>query len=205
MPPLNEWKPDVLLNAIALLGAVLAFVVSLLQYRRSQQWKRAEWVAQEMKAYFGDPTVQAAFLMMDWGSRRIPLYPDRENESDRHIRLTNEGVAAALMLHDARDEEFSDLEADIRNAFDKTLDGLERFHSYVDTGLVELRDLRPYLSYWAVQLCRSDPPRAEAHRLTRLTAYMQRYGYDGALTLLQKIRASEPRLTPLSLPSHTHG
>ena len=152
-----------------------------------------------------DPIVQATFLMMDWGSRRIPLYPDRENESDRYVRLTNESVAAALELHDTRDKGFSDEEADIRNAFDRMLDGLERFHSYVDTGLVELRDVRPYLSYWAVQLCRSEPPREEAHRLTRLTAYMQRYGYDGALTLLRKVRASEQGITPLSLPSHTRG
>ena len=200
MLTLDDWTPDVLLKAVALVCALLTFIVGLLQYRRSQQWKRAEWVAQEMKAYFGDPIVQATFLMMDWGSRRIPLYPDQVNEVDRYVRLTNESVAAALELHDGRSEGFSDLEADIRNAFDRTLDGMERFFYYVETGLVELSDLAPYLRYWAVQLCRSEPPRAEAHRLTRLTAYMRRYGYDGALTLLKNIRASEQVVTPPSPP-----
>ena len=76
-------------------------------------------------------------------------------------------------------------------AFDKVLDGFERFNSYVDTGLVELNDLRPYLKYWAIQLCRPRAPRPEEHRLTRLTAYMKRYGYEGGHDLLERIAAAE--------------
>lgn len=191
MPPLSDWKPDDLLKAVALIGAAFAFVAGLAQYRRAQQWKRAEWVAQEMKSLFGDPIVQATTLMIDWGSRRIPLYPDRKEESDRYLSLTNEKVADALMNHDDRPQGFSQEEADIRAAFDKLLDGFERFHSYVDTGLVELRDLRPYLKYWAVQLCSPRAERPSEHRLKRLTAYMHRYGYDGAYDLLWKIADAE--------------
>jgi hypothetical protein len=191
MPSLSEWKPDDLLKAIVFLGAAIAFFVGLAQYRRAQHWKRVEWVAQEMKALFGDPLVQAAFLMFEWGSRRIPLYPDRKEGADRYVLLTNETVAGALMLHEDRSGGFSDLEADIRAAFDRALDGLELFHSYVDTGLVKLSDLRPYLKYWAATLCCPRTPRASEHRLARLTAYMKRYGYDGALDLLERIAAAE--------------
>jgi hypothetical protein len=188
MLSLIEWKPDDLLKALVLLGAVLAFIVGLVQYRRAQHWKRVEWVAQEMKGLFGDPVVQAALQMFEWGSRRIPLYPDRKEESERYVRLKNEIVADALLPHEDRADGFSDQEMDIRAAFDRLLDGLERFHSYVVTGLVELRDLQPYLKYWAVSLCR---PRAAEHRVARLKAYMQRYGYDGALDLLERIAAAQ--------------
>jgi hypothetical protein len=191
MLALSEWKPDDLVKALAFFGAALAFIVGLVQYRRAQQWKRAEWVAQEMKGLFGDPLVQAALLMIDWGSRRIPLYPDRKEESERYVPLTNEAVAKALMIHDDRPDGFSDLEANIRAAFDKALDGFERFHAYVDTGLVELSDLRPYLKYWAIQLCRPRTPRPNEHRLARLAAYMDRYGYEGAHDLLKRIAAAE--------------
>jgi hypothetical protein len=191
MRPLSQWTPDDLLKAIALLGAALAFIVGLVQYRRAQHWKRAEWVAQEMKGLFGDPVVQAAFLMIDWGSRRILLYPERE-KGDRYVELTNEIVASALMDHDQRPDGFSPLEADIRAAFDKALDGLERFHSYVDTGLVELSDLRPYLKYWAVTFYRPRAERPADHRITRLTSYMTRYGYEGAAVLLKRIAEAEP-------------
>ncbi len=201
----SEWKPDDLVKAIALFGATLAFIVGLVQYRRAQQWKRAEWVAQEMKSLFGQPLVQAALLMIEWSTRRILLYPDRKEESDRQVSLTNEVVAKALMLHEDRPDGFSELEGDIRAAFDKALDGLERFHSYVATGLVKLSDLRPYLKYWAVLLCRPRAPRPTEHRLARLTAYMDRYGYEGAHDLLKRIAATQPSPvgpTPSGPPSN---
>jgi hypothetical protein len=86
----DHWKPEDLLKAIALVGAAIAFAIGLVQYRRAQQWKRAEWVAQEMKQLFSDPIVQAALMMIDWGSRQILLYPDRENIEERFVPLTNE-------------------------------------------------------------------------------------------------------------------
>jgi hypothetical protein len=189
---MGDWKAGDVLNVLVLLGAAVAFAVGLMQYRRAQHWKRVEWVAQEMKSLFGDPVVQAALLMFDWGSRRIPLYPDRQAESERYVRLTNEAVADALLLNEDRPNGFSDLEADIRAAFDRALDGFERFNSYVETGLVKLDDLRPYLKYWAVNLCRPRTPRPKEHRLVRLKAYVQRYGYEGALALLERIAADEP-------------
>lgn len=191
MLALTDWISGNVLNLTALFGAAAAFVVGLIQYRRAQHWKRVEWVAQEMKAHFDDPVVRAAMLMMDWGTRRIPLHPDRQDENQRHVRLTNEIVAKALMHHDARPDGFNDQEADIREAFDRALDGLERFHSYLVTGLVELDDLRPYLKYWAVTLLRPRNPRPEDHRLARLLAYMRSYGFDGALDLLERVAAAE--------------
>lgn len=192
MPLLAEWKPDDVVKLVAVVSAVLAFLVGLAQYRRAQQWKRAEWVASEMKSLFGDPLVQAALRMIDWASQRTLLYPDRKEEGDRHVLTTNEGVARALMDHEDRPDGFSQLEVDIRAAFDRLLDGLERFHSYVDTGLVTLRDLRPYLKYWAVKLCRPRSPRPEEHRAARLLVYMNLYGYEGARELLARIAAAEP-------------
>src|SRR5262245_24370381 len=102
MPLLAVWTSDDVVKAIALLGAALAFIVGWMQYRRAQHWKRVEWVAQEMKSFLGDPLVQAALMMMEWGSRRIPLYSERQEEKDRYVLLTNEAVANALVVHDDR-------------------------------------------------------------------------------------------------------
>lgn len=192
MLALTDWKPTDLLQVLTLIGAGFALIVGLLQYRRAQQWKRAEWVATEMKELFGDPQVQAALRLLDWAAQRVLLYPDRTEESDRYVLLTNEAVAKALMHHDDRPDGFSQLEADIRVAVDRALDGFERFHSYVDTGLVELSDLRPYLKYWALKLFRAKTPRPADHRIARLLAYMESYGYDGAIDLLRRIAAAEP-------------
>lgn len=184
----GEWNPEHTLTAVALAGAFGAFVTGLLQYRKAQRWKRAEWVAQEMKQLFGDPVVQAVLLMIDWGKRQIPLYPHREDDSARSVLLGDDDIARALMLHDDRPEGFTDLEADIRGAFDRLLDGWERFQSYVEAGLVTDSDLTPYLRYWAEQICREALPGSE-DRLIQLRRYMDRYGFGGAHKLLTRIAA----------------
>lgn len=182
------WKPDDFLKAVALGGAAMAFGIGLWQYRRAQQWKRAEWIAQEMKQLLEDPIVQAVFLMIDWGSRRVPLYPTRANETERNVFLRDADVARALMLHDDRPDGFSELETDIRFAFDRLLDGLERFDSYVATGLVTDSDLAAHLGYWAREICSASNTQTE-ERLVRLRQYMESYGFAGALGLLRRIAA----------------
>ena len=186
MPPADSWGPDQILKALALIGAAVAFIAGLLQYRRAQQWKRAEWVAQEMKALFSNPLNQAVVLMIDWGSRSIPLYPDREDAAQRFVWVTDDDVAKALMAHEDRPQGFSALEADIRAAFDRWLDELERFNAYEQTGLVARDDLKPYLKYWADKICRASTPGPE-DRLIQLRAYMHRYGFTGAHSLLRRL------------------
>ena len=185
------WTLDDFLKVIALVGGVITFAIGLAQYRRTQQWKRAEWVAQEMKQLFADPIVQAALLMIDWESRSILLYPDRVAQEGRYVFVTNEIVAGALVSHKSRegDSGFTMLEADIRSAFDRLLDGLERFNSYVVTGLVEIADLEPYLMYWARKVMRDWSPDPMKQRIERLRSYMDAYGFDGAHALLKQIAA----------------
>jgi len=189
MPSPCSWEPGDVLKALALIGAAIAFGIGLLQYRRAQQWKRAEWIAQEMKQLVGDPIVQAVLLMIDWGSRRIPLYPDRDNEAERYVLLNDDQIAHALMSHEDRPEGFTELEADIRAAFDRLLDGLERFNSYVTTGLVTEADLAAYLGYWAREICVEAKPGTE-DRLVQLRLYMEKYGFTGAHSLLKRIAAA---------------
>jgi hypothetical protein len=186
----KNWSPDDFLKAVALIGAIVAFIVGLLQYRKAQQWKRAEWVAQEMKQLFNDPIVQSVLLMIDWGARRIMLYPEAKTESEKYVWLTDEDISRALMPHEERPEGFTDQEAIIRAAFDRFLDGLERFHSYVQTGLVSVSDVYPYLKYWADNICTEPLQDGTEDRLIQLKIYMEKYGFRGAYSLLQRIAAA---------------
>ncbi len=179
---LNSWKADDLLKAMALLGAVLAFIVGLVQYRKSQRWKRAEWVAQEMKTLFADPSVQAALSLIDWSSIEIrKIFPSRGKEAGRSEILCNKEINEALRPHWERGG-FTPLEGDIRAAFDHLFDGIERFESYYATGLVRKSDLRPYLRYWGRKIC--DKEATEGDRAHHLRAYMKAYEFTGAVRLL---------------------
>ena len=59
----------------AMSGGLIAFLAGLTQYRRAQRWKRAEFVAGEMKEFKADPWVRNALLLLDWNERAIDLFP----------------------------------------------------------------------------------------------------------------------------------
>ena len=55
------------------LAASLLFVIAVSTYYRTERWKRAEFLAHEMKEFFAISRVQKAMLLIDWGERRINL------------------------------------------------------------------------------------------------------------------------------------
>jgi hypothetical protein len=168
----------------------------LLQYRRAQRWKRAEWVAQEMKSLFADPLVQAALLLIDWHEFDVRrLFPGKGYEKDRDPLLRKDEIQNALrtqndvaegLPHEKRGLLcFGPLEAEIRAAFDRLFDGIERFDAYYTTALVKESDLRPYLGYWARKIC--DEAAKEGSRAYQLRVYMNAYEFKGALRLLARL------------------
>lgn len=185
--------PEEQLKGIALVGAAVAFIVGLLQYRRTQRWKRAEWVAAEMDAFFGDPKNQAALKMIDWGARRVELYPDRESREERFVIVTDNRLAKALEDHEQRPDGFSEDEATIRDIFDHFLDRLERIHSFVEAGLVRIADVAPYLRYWAVDIMGAEEGDPQVERLVQLRHYIHHYRYTGVEALLRRLAPGRRR------------
>jgi hypothetical protein len=169
------------LKAAALVGAAIAFVIGLLQYRKAQRWKRVEWTAKEMDAFFADNKVAMALKMIDWGTRRIELYPNRTNEAERFVLLRDENVANALRNHGI--QEFSEDEAAIRDVFDHFLDRLERIHSFVEAGLLSHKDVKPYLYYWAVHVIAAKAGYTKVERIVQLRRFIGTYGYVGVQKL----------------------
>lgn len=169
------------LRAAALVGAATAFVIGLLQYRKAQRWKRVEWIAKEMDAFFADNKVALALKMIDWGSRRIELHPNRTNEAERFVAIRDDDLARALRHHGI--QEFSEDEAAIRDVFDHFLDRLERIQSFLEAGLLSHHDVKPYLHYWAVHVIAAKPGYTKVARIVQLRRFITTYGYVGVQKL----------------------
>jgi hypothetical protein len=194
LPPPDQLK------AVALVGVSIAFVVGLFQYRKSQRWKRAEWVAQEMQAFFSDPAVNSALRLLDWSTRRVDLFPDRQDPAQRFVVVRDDDLAKALARHSDRPEGFTDVEAALRDLFDHFLDRLERINSFVEARLVSLRDVRPYLDYWAEHVVCAGVGRPKVARLVQLQRYIRYYGYSGVEALFTQLsgRAFPPESDTLA-------
>ena len=176
---------DVILKGLALVGTVVAFVAGLVQYSGAQRWKRSEWVAQEMRQFFGDEVVRRALLMIDWGERDITFPAETAEASPQRVRVTDAMVAGALKHHSDRPEGFKPHETAIRDTFDRFLDGLERFASFRAAKLVTADDIRPYLAYWIHHVRSAQGAADEAHRLVQLRSYIEQYGFRGVQRLFE--------------------
>ena len=111
-------------------GSFVVFCIAVSTYYRTERWKRAKFLAHEMKEFFATVGVQRALLLIDWGERRIRLLenvPDDQavipvNRAMQvrglrpHVLVTgNESDADSMVVNDASDSDrFSQPEAAIR-------------------------------------------------------------------------------------------
>jgi hypothetical protein len=178
--------PDGQVKFLGLLGATFAFAIGLFQYRKAQRWKRSEWVAKEMKDFFGDPAVKTALQLLDWGSRKVQLFPDKVEPEQRFVRVSDEDLRKALMYHSDHGN-FSETEAALRDLFDHFLDRLERINSFVDAHLLSSDDVRPYLDYWADHVIAAGDGGTYVDRLVQLRRYIRSYRFTGVEALFRKL------------------
>ena len=174
-----------------IVAALVAFMAGLVQYRRAQRWKRAEFVAKEVKDFKSDPAVHNALLILDWNEHYVELFPTHEDRSKRSVLVNDELLGRALAplpdkaaarLH----EEFKAEEIAIRAAFDQLFDALERFEYFIQAGLVSRKEFDPYLVYWVEILGDRRGKRKPPAVLANLWAYIDSYYYTGVQKLMRR-------------------
>lgn len=173
---------------LAAVGAVIAWRTFL----RSEKWKQAEFLAREMKDFFGTEKVQTALLMVDWGLRRIKLLENSANDGG-HVKVDRRLQVLALRPHtllaQGSDEEgkgrFTREQAAIRDCYDALLDGLERFGNYLKTKLVQVDDLKPYIGYWIDDIEGPAENLPDAAWSAALLTYIEFYRFGGVQYLFE--------------------
>lgn len=160
------------------IGAGIAFMIGLQQYRRSQVWKRLEFVSAQMKIFFDDRAVRVTMHMLDWRKKTFPLYKFRNEDDEQEVTVEYKDVATALGVDPATryDKKLSA----IREAFERFLEYLARFEGFLDAGAVEPADLNPGLDYWVKLLSGHDThsPEVTQNVLPSLWRFIDYYGYQ---------------------------
>ena len=162
---------------LKILGAAAAFWIGLSQYRRSEAWKRLEFVAAEMKTFYDDAAVKLAMGMLDWRKKEIALYKYRgENDFAREV-VDYAIVASALSTEP--EKKYDKVHSAVREIFERFLEFLARFEGFLATGVVEQTDLNPYLDYWIKLIAGRDShsPEVTAQVLPQLWKFIDYYGY----------------------------
>lgn len=196
---------QMIVSLVGFCGAIIAFYFAYLQYKRSEQWKRTEFIASEFKDFETDPVVQNALLMIDWGTRRINLFLRPDLQSADYVEITRDIQWRALLphpvkrkyseyqaadsSHESKNREghsrFTSIEAKIRDTYDVFLTGLDRFANYIKSGLITAEELEPFVSYWVDAMTKNEHPTEDAAWRCTLLTYINFYGYTGVKYLFE--------------------
>jgi hypothetical protein len=165
------------IEILKLLGAVAAFWIGLNQYRKSEVWKRLEFVAAEMKAFYDDAAVKLAMGMLDWHKKEVALFKHR-GEND-FARVVVDYVIVASTLGIDPEMKYDKVHSAVREIFERFLEFLARFEGFLATGVVNLDDLKHYLDYWIKLISGQDvhSPEVTKQVLPGLWKFIDYYGY----------------------------
>ena len=182
--------------------SAIGLVVVVFTYRRYEAWKRAEFLAREMKDFFGLARVQKALVLIDWGERHFDLL-EGNPPGGASVTVTRAMQVRGLLPHilvtkdesdpemtvsdgDSARSRFERPEVAIRDCYDAFLDGLERFASYARTGLISVSSLRPYIGYWIEEIASPTSNAEDAAWNAALLTYINFYRFEGVLWLFDE-------------------
>ena len=177
---------------VDVLGFVVAaggFGFGVYQYREGRLETRRKFAAESVRAFKENICVQAAGRMLDWGHRKGISVPVPGTDKQHPIELFDHVVlAAALLTHEQKQDEFSGDEAAIRDVFDVFIDELEMMAHQEAVKAIALEDVAPYLRYVA-QLVRGERGQVDKKVSANLTNYMNHYWGGHVLEFLDRCRS----------------
>ena len=155
--------------------SILLFIKGIYEYTKAQKWKKAEFVSKEIKEFYNDFDIKRALILLDWNTNELDLRP---NEIDGIVKFyfTDELILSSLQTH-RESSGFSGEEVVIKSVFDSLFDRLVMFNSYIETGLIKVKDIKPYLIYWIQILADTENDRKPEQVRTQIWKYIDEYGY----------------------------
>ncbi len=179
---LNSFTFDNIIKFLTLAVGVVGLFKVLLEYTKAQKWKKAEFLAKEVKEFFADANIQRALLMLDWNIIDIPLF-ENEIENKKSFLFKDEMLINSLKHHD--ETYFTDEESIIRQTFDDFLFKLGMFQNYIDSKLISKKDVEPYLSYWINLIGDLSRKRKDEQCFKQLWKFTNYYEYKPIIKLLK--------------------
>ena len=168
---------------------LLVFIKAIAEYQSAQKWKKAEFLAQEIKAFRQDIDARRAMLILDWEKIKI-LTTDSETLQQREIDCTDDLLFIALSPNG---REFTPDQQVVRTLFDQFLDRLGLFERYKESELVTIKELKPYLQYWITAMCNANSGPGRARVIRQLWRFIDSYDYASVRNLCEAFGAAIPQ------------
>lgn len=170
----------------ALVISLAVFIKGIYEYTKAQRWKKAEFVSKEIKEFFNDFEIKRALVLLDWNSNDLELKPS-EMAGRSKIHFTDNLIESALHTH-KQVPTFTDEEVIIKAIFDTFFERLTMFYNYIETKLIEAKDIKPYLIYWINILADDNNDRKPQNVRKQIWIYIEEYGYSRIRSFCDRLR-----------------
>ena len=179
---IESWTFDDIAKLLTLIFGGLGLVKALFEYTKAQKWKKAEFLAKEVKDFYADKSVQRALLMLDWNIIPIPLFDSEvKSNNEKTFNFDDDIFENALKHHN--ETTFSDNETIVRKTMDEFLVKFSMFQNYIDSRLIKTSDLKPYFDYWIHLIGNSKLDRKSKGKFQQLWKFINYYEYNQIIKL----------------------
>jgi hypothetical protein len=182
-----DWiRADNLKEAVAFTTAAAAGIFALWRWRVDQNWRRIQYARTLIKEFFEDASVTKACEVLDTVDEKI-IFEDESDPKERRVIMITDAFLIGAFSTLCQKPKNTDDEQHVRHVFDKFFDGISMLQSHIDTGLIKLKDVTPYLEYWVIEMCGFGKIHDDvvAHQIRR---YLECFGYKQVLTLVSNMR-----------------
>jgi hypothetical protein len=151
---------------------------ALYKYVEDQKWKQQQFATALFRNFAEKSSTRTAMMMLDW-TRRVELFPEKSGD-ERLERVRAEDIIDALRVEDRT--HFSPKEVRIRDIFDQFLGDLAEFNHHIESGLIKIAQISPYLQYWA-KLMTGHGHRKRADLWSSVNRFIDCYDYKAVKDL----------------------
>jgi len=130
------------IELLKLTGALIAFRVAYARYVKAQECKRAQFIGKQWHQFESNAKVWNAMVMLD--GRKVQLFKELENGDRWWFEVDDQLIEQALL----KQGDYSEEMMAILDSFDAFFDGVQRFGSLIESGLIKPKQLDPFLGHW---------------------------------------------------------
>lgn len=167
---------ELLALAVGSVGGAFA----LWRWMVDQKWRRVQYAQSLIKEFLEKSTTAEAFNILDVSDEEVEF--SGQNSKTKKILITDTFLIGALSTFDQKTKN-TPKELIVRIVLDGFFDDLNIFQNHVDTGLIKLRDIRPYLEYWIKELVGQGRSHKSVFFGQQVCRYLNYFGYERVVTL----------------------
>jgi hypothetical protein len=191
--------PENLIRLATLVGALVAFVLGLREYREDQRWKRLALFNEQLQAFESEPAIGAALAMLEYRDPRICTPAEWVPDPERRCYQATDSLVLAALGAVMEQRVLSDHEYQVVYALDRLLTALDRIDYLHAQGFLGAEVQHPTVAYW-IYLVSDRRGSSHAPAVKRkLCDYVREMDYAGAMRLVTRYTPAENRVEGCTL------